>query len=196
MAYVQSPRCRPGSRNPVGIINDSSSQPSTAANPHGRVHDALVSLITRLHLHIQSEAVLIRLDVVGAGRVEQPLHDVPRPVAPARRLDGDVRRLSVVRLQQVRRLDGGAQVLGDDDLAVLAAGDDGAGAPLGREDAAGEGDPVALAERADAHGDERVQVDDDAEVEVQLGHGQGEGCAGQVGGEVILAERKVLAEML
>lgn len=108
---------------PIRIINHLCPLAHPARHPHGRV-DKVVPRVARVHVDVQPELVRARVDVVGAERVVERLQHLGRAGAPAVRLDLDVGRRLVGRLEQVARVELGGEG-GEDVLVVVASELDG-----------------------------------------------------------------------
>lgn len=131
-------------QDPVGVINNPSSQSSTTSDPHTSIQ-VLISLVASLKVDIQPKPVLLRLHTVGRDRIKQLLKRVQPSGSdgpPTLGVHGDVR--AVVRLEQVVRVDVSAEVRSDY-LVVLSSRDDDSGAPGGGEVPSFEPNPIAVA---------------------------------------------------
>ncbi len=87
-------------------------------HPHPRV-EMQISGVSRLHVHVQTERIRLGVHVIRLGGILELLQYLPRPDAPAVRLDGDEGGGMIVGLQQVVGVDVGGQI-GSDELRVLA----------------------------------------------------------------------------
>ena len=159
-------RCPPSvlliSRQPIGIVYNLSPLSHSAPNPHPGIHKP-VPIIPRLHPNKQPERISLRIYPIRLHRIHQRLQHLRRAGPPPIRLDTNIRRLVIVRLKQIIRLNPRGTIRGHE-LRVLTAWLDGSPAPFGCPAAAGEADPVPLTPFAGTDGNLGVEVDGDAQV--------------------------------
>jgi len=104
---------------PVRIVNDLGPLAHAARDPHGGIKMAIPSISSE-HVDIKPELVQARVDIVSSDGVVECLQHVQGPSSPPVGLDLDIRRLFVVCLEEVSRVELCGQ-FGKDVLVVVAA---------------------------------------------------------------------------